>query len=93
MNQNAVKALAQWREDHKGEDKVIVISNPIVKSLESPNSKAMAIKAKCAECCGCTSTYLNPGWRQDIRDCTAYGCPLRSFRPFQKKDVEDSDDE
>ena len=41
-------------------------------------SKAAGIKAFCLRCVG----YV----RNDVRDCTSYGCPLHPYRPFQKDD-------
>jgi hypothetical protein len=38
-------------------------------------SKASAIKAFCLRCVG----YL----RNEVRDCTARGCPLWTHRPYQ----------
>jgi hypothetical protein len=38
-------------------------------------SRSAAIRAFCLRCVG----YL----RNDVRDCTAYGCPLHAFRPYQ----------
>lgn len=43
-------------------------------------SKASAIKAFCLRCVG----YL----RNEVRDCTAYGCPLWTHRPY-RTDTED----
>ena len=59
--------------------------NPIVQFAANPGSRAAAIKAKCAECFGCTSNHLERGFRDSISDCSSYSCPLHSFRPFQVK--------
>ena len=38
-----------------------------------------AANATCAECVG---------WvRKEVRDCTALGCPLHPYRPYQKKET------
>lgn len=47
------------------------------------NSRAMALKAFCLECTGFS--------RGDITDCTARGCPLYPYRPYQAGDTEDSE--
>ena len=39
------------------------------------NSRNAAIRAFCLRCVG----YL----RNEVRDCTAYGCPLHPYRPYQ----------
>ncbi len=41
----------------------------------SGTSKAAAIKGFCLRCVG----YL----RNEVRDCTAYACPLHPYRPYQ----------
>ena len=44
-------------------------------------SPAAGIKAFCLQCVG----YV----RADVRDCTALGCPLFLYRPFQRDDEPD----
>lgn len=44
--------------------------------LGGGTSRREAIKAKCIECC-----CLNVA---EVRNCTAYRCPLWNLRPFQK---------
>lgn len=58
-------------------------TNPILQAERKPQSKVAAIKAMCAHCMGCTKDRAEPGFRQEIRDCTAYACPLHRHRPFQ----------
>jgi hypothetical protein len=60
-------------------------SNPILQYANKPTSRVAAIKAKCAECVGCTSKDLERGYRESISDCSSYSCPLHSFRPYQAK--------
>lgn len=59
-------------------------TNPVAKFMTKP-TRSQAIKAKCAECVGCTVDNTEPGFRNTIRDCTSKTCPLWSFRPYQKK--------
>jgi|GEM_PF-3068594 len=59
--------------------------NPIKQFLANPRSKTSAIKAKCAECFGCTKDHLESGFKESISACSSYSCPLHSFRPFQPK--------
>lgn len=55
------------------------------------NSRKAAIFAKCAECVGCTAKeqgkgeedWVEPGFRKLIAECTAHGCPLWLYRPYQ----------
>lgn len=56
--------------------------NPIIRLRAKP-SRVNAIKAKCAECMGCTADHVERGFRELIRACTAQVCPLHSFRPYQ----------
>jgi hypothetical protein len=44
----------------------------------SGKSRASGVKAFCLNCVG----FI----RADIRDCTACGCPLYPFRPYQRDD-------
>ena len=73
----AGKAL--WRESGAKAE-----YNPIVK-LETTNTRGQAIKAMCAHCMGCTREEVEPGWRDNVRNCTSPACPLFGFRPFQDK--------
>jgi hypothetical protein len=59
--------------------------NPIIQYESKPTSKAAAIKAKCGECMGCTRDQVEPGWRDLVRNCTSFGCPLYNHRPFRGK--------
>lgn len=60
------------------------LTNPILKFQASP-TRTRAIKAKCAECVGCTSSSIEPGFRDTIRHCICRSCPLWQFRPYQVK--------
>lgn len=74
-------------ERKDGQPKSVPEHNPIVKFNRAPTPHK-AIRAKCAECHGCTPTHIEPGFKQSIRDCTAKQCPLHAFRPYQiRKDV------
>lgn len=59
--------------------------NPLRKFADKP-TRGAAIKAKCCECVGCTPSHLEPGFRQTIRECASFSCPLHLFRPFQTKE-------
>jgi hypothetical protein len=59
-----------------------VITNPVIKYEQKP-TRAYAIKAKCAECVGCTKEATEPGFRQLIKECASTECPLFRFRPYQ----------
>ena len=45
------------------------------------NRKSIAIKAFCLRCVG----YL----KNEVRDCSATGCPLWTHRPYQSGSLED----
>ena len=57
--------------------------NPIQRFEKNGPSRTLAINAKCAECFGCTRDHLEKGFKEAISDCSAYSCPLHSFRPYQ----------
>lgn len=57
-------------------------SNPL-KQYQSKPTRAMAIKAMCAHCMGCTSEHIEQGFKQSIRDCDSTHCPLHRFRPYR----------
>lgn len=57
-------------------------ANPIQQFMNK-QTRQRAIKAKCAECVGCTPTHVEAGFKQTIHECTAKACPLFKFRPYQ----------
>ncbi|ETN92142.1 hypothetical protein U062_00004 [Gammaproteobacteria bacterium MOLA455] len=59
--------------------------NPIQQFYRHPLSRAYAVKAKCAECVGCTPNHLEKGFKESISSCSSYSCPLRRFRPYQRE--------
>jgi hypothetical protein len=60
--------------------------DPFNQLSRRPRSRALAIKAFCASCMGCEPGNLVPGWRNDVKNCTAKHCPLYTFRPGAKHD-------
>ena len=46
--------------------------NPIVRARSKPTSMRAAINAMCAQCMGCTEQMIEPGFRTEIRDCSAW---------------------
>lgn len=75
------KAIAARKAAGPGE------TNPILRFRRAKTLRT-AIDAKCAECMGCTAEAISSGFRQDISQCSSYGCPLWDFRPYQKGDKE-----
>ena len=59
--------------------------NPIQQFHTHPLSRAYAVKAKCAECVGCTPNHLEKGFKESISSCSSYSCPLHRFRPYQRE--------
>ncbi len=55
--------------------------NPIERAKEDPASLRKAITAKCYECVGMDG---DPSFRETIRTCTGFSCPLYPVRPYQK---------
>ena len=60
-------------------------SNPIEQFQNHPYSRAYAVKAKCAECVGCTPDHLEKGFKESISFCSSESCPLHRFRPYQRE--------
>jgi len=61
----------------------VLEQNPIRQSPANPTSHKAAIKAKCAECFGCSSNHLERGFRASVSECLSYSYPLHSFGSFQ----------
>ncbi|MBT3567158.1 MAG: hypothetical protein HN492_06715 [Porticoccus sp.] len=59
--------------------------NPIEQFQMNPSSKVRAIKAKCAECMGCTPNHLEKDFKESISSCSSHSCPLHKFRPYQRE--------
>jgi len=59
------------------------LTNPLIKARSEPGSRKSAIRAMCAHCMGCTDDYQEPGWKGQVRACTATRCPLWNLRPYQ----------
>ena len=57
--------------------------NPIEQFRANPSSRAYAVRAKCAECVGCTPDQLEKGFKESISSCSSESCPLHTFRPYQ----------
>ncbi len=58
--------------------------NPIERLSEKPDSLRCAITAKCYECVGMDG---DSNYRNTIRTCTSYNCPLYAVRPYQRLTV------
>ncbi len=46
-------------------------------------TRALAIKAHCQACTGCTATHNEAGSTSEIKNCEVVLCPLHFFRPYQ----------
>jgi hypothetical protein len=55
----------------------------ILKRAYGGQSKAAGVKAFCLRCTGYS--------REDVKDCTAYACPLWPYRPYQQDGEPDDD--
>lgn len=53
---------------------------PHEEALARPQSRVLAIRAKCWDCEGGDA---DPGWKQRVRDCVVPGCPLWHVRPYR----------
>ena len=61
----------------------VLEQNLIRQFVANPTSQKAAIKAKCAECFGCSSNHLERGFRASVSECLSYSYPLHSFGSFQ----------
>jgi hypothetical protein len=61
--------------------------NPIESHLLTPNSRKLAINAKCFECCGGNNSDDNKGVKAEIRHCSIKECALYNFRPYKNKET------
>jgi len=66
--------------------------NPIKRLVKNPTSKKEAFKSLCFSCQGGDSQYMaDSTWREDVRNCSAWPpCPAHDFRPYKKKDGEET---
>lgn len=76
--QKAAKRAAEMRESGEME-----ILNPLQKSAKNPDSRALALKAKCFECVGGTLDASPDNWRNEIRHCSSKTCPLMPWRSYK----------
>lgn len=73
-------------------------ANPVAKFFNGKmSSRALAMKAMCCACMGCTKDATEPGFRTMVRECASgptskAPCPLHGHRPFQRDD-DDGDSE
>ena len=85
LNKGNKRAFGQYNfnDNDRGKEKVY---NPIKRAKKSPTSYVKAIKAMCFHCFGGTEEGAgDPYWKEDVRNCSSYGCPLRHLRPYRQK--------
>lgn len=78
MNENAQKALKQYREKLKNGEVKKINTTPIDKLAKNPTSLRLAVNAMCFTCMGSTKEA-----KDDIKNCTAPKCALFNVRPYQ----------
>ena len=71
--------MNKWQD--KVLDEVPVSYRGTFERAYAGKSRNAAIRAFCLRCVG----YL----RNEVRDCTCYGCPLHPYRPYQQDESED----
>lgn len=75
------EALKKWREKNQGAQ--AEQKNPYQKWIEN-NTRKTAIEAFCMHCMGTEDPdNPQPGYRTDIKGCTANDCPLYQWRPYR----------
>lgn len=79
MNQ-ALQKAREAKEAMRAAGVKVIKTSPIEKASANPQSKALAIKAKCCECMGGPEER---NWQKAIRDCQSQLCPLHPVRPYQ----------
>jgi hypothetical protein len=76
----AIEKAQAKRREMKAAGVAVKFLTPLEKLATNPLSLRFAITAMCFECMGKAA-----GWRADVRDCTAPGCPLFQVRPGREK--------
>jgi hypothetical protein len=61
----------------------VLYINAIDKLAKTKPTRALAIKAHCQACTGCTATHNEAGSNTEIKNCTVTSCPLHFFRPYK----------
>jgi len=79
-NQNLGKIFPR-KSTNKGKK----YKNPIHISLLNPNSRKLAINAKCFDCCGGINSDDNKGVKSEIKNCEITNCSLHNFRPYKNE--------
>lgn len=79
---NSLLKAKQRIKELKESGEYVAYTNPIAK-LKVKNTISQAVKAKCAECVGCTIDYIETGFKTTISNCSSLTCPLHSFRPYK----------
>ena len=75
------QGLKEYREKiASGEIEAPERLNPVEKALANHQSKSLAIRAFCYQCMG---EGGDPGWQNEIRNCTAPKCALYNHRPYR----------
>ena len=77
MQENLAKAVAKRAENAR---LGIKAPNPIERAKQNPTSRKFATHAMCYDCVG-----REPGWRNEVKNCTAPECPLYNHRPGRSK--------
>lgn len=78
MNENAKKALQEWRESG-----VKIERKSLLEKHKENNTRKTAIDCMCWQCMGGDENSNTPGITHAIRDCTSYRCPLYEWRPYK----------
>jgi hypothetical protein len=55
---------------------------PHEEALQNPQSRRLAIRAKCWDCEG---QGVDPGWQERVRTCVIVDCPLWHVRPYRER--------
>lgn len=90
MNENAKKAIAEWRAARVVAGDQSERLDPLQKAIQNPKSLRLAINAKCWDCVGAGK---DPNPRKMIRECACGSyCPLFPVRPYQEKESQSQND-
>lgn len=78
MNEKALNALEIYREKVANGEIEATPRKTLEERFAERPTQGLAVKLKCKECMGNTSTY-----KTDIKNCSSKVCPLYQFRPYK----------
>jgi len=91
---NISECVSEFEEPEAPKSNLERNDNPVSRFFAITNHgkklRQAGINAMCAHCMGCTAKeqgekdWIEPGFREQIRGCSSFGCPLWGLRPYQR---------